>query len=90
MGAFPAGVYSHRVFWISLGISTSTGPGLPDFAMVNASRRVSASRRMSLTMKLCLVMGMVMPVMSTSWKQSRPIRSQGTFPVIATMGTESR
>ena len=34
-------------------------------------------------------MGRVTPVMSISWKESLPIRLQGTLPVIATIGTES-
>jgi hypothetical protein len=36
-----------------------------------------------------LVMGMVMPVMSTSWKASLPIMVRGTCPVMATIGEES-
>jgi hypothetical protein len=38
---------------------------------------------------LCFVIGMVMPEMSASWKASVPIAGPGTWPVIATMGTES-
>jgi len=50
----------------SLVISTSTGPGRPEFAMINASRTVRAiSSTLEIT-TLCLVIGMVMPVMSTS------------------------
>ena len=41
------------------------------------------------TKKLCLVMGIVIPVISTSWKLSVPIWLVGTFPVIATIGIES-
>ena len=33
---------------------------------------------------------MVTPVVSTSWKASRPIMLVATLPVIATIGTESR
>ena len=40
-------------------------------------------------MKLCLVIGMVMPVMSTSWKESRPNSGTATLPVTATIGMES-
>ena len=39
-------------------------------------------------MKLCFVMGIVIPVMSTSWKESRPSRPQETLPVMATSGIE--
>ena len=38
---------------------------------------------------LCLVTGMVMPVVSASWKASEPIAQLGTWPVMATSGTES-
>jgi hypothetical protein len=34
-------------------------------------------------------MGSVMPWMSASWKASVPIEPRGTWPVIATSGTES-
>ena len=43
----------------------------------------------SVTRKLCLVIGIVMPRMSASWKASEPIEPLGTWPVIATIGTES-
>ena len=48
---------------------------------------MSSTRR---TRKLCFTIGMVMPKMSTSWNASVPIRPVGTWPVIATIGTESR
>ncbi len=70
-------------------MSTSTGPGRPVRAMWNASRSVSASWFASLTRKLCLVIGIVIPVMSASWKASLPTTGVGTWPVIATIGTES-
>ena len=35
-------------------------------------------------------MGSVTPVISVSWKASVPMEELGTFPVIATMGMESR
>ena len=38
---------------------------------------------------LCFVTGIVMPVMSASWNASLPTTGVGTWPVIATMGTES-
>ena len=73
----------------SLEMSTRTGPGRPVLAMWNASairRGISAG---SVTRKLCLVMGIVMPRMSASWKASDPMAALGTWPVTATMGTES-
>jgi hypothetical protein len=36
-----------------------------------------------------LVIGSVMPVMSASWKASVPISGRPTWPVMATIGTES-
>ena len=41
------------------------------------------------TRKLCLVIGSVMPLMSASWNASVPIMARPTWPVIATIGTES-
>ena len=43
----------------------------------------------SVIRKLCLVIGMVMPEMSASWKASVPISPRPTWPVMATIGTES-
>jgi hypothetical protein len=43
----------------------------------------------SVTRKLCLVIGIVMPRMSASWKASVPIIEAPTWPVTATIGTES-
>ena len=42
-----------------------------------------------MTRKLCLVTGIVMPRMSASWNASVPMAPLGTWPVIATIGTES-
>ena len=36
-----------------------------------------------------MVIGSVMPLMSISWKASFPMSTEGTLPVIATIGTES-
>ena len=83
-------VYSQVAICTSLGTSTKTGPGLPDRARRKASRIVSASCSTVPTKKLCLVMGRVIPVISISWKLSVPICEVGTFPQIATIGTESR
>ena len=41
------------------------------------------------TRKLCLVIGIVMPRISASWKASVPMKDEDTWPVIATIGTES-
>jgi hypothetical protein len=41
------------------------------------------------TRKLCFVIGRVMPEMSASWNASVPIIGRPTWPVMATIGTES-
>ena len=49
-------------------------------------------RAMSSTLStrvLCFVIGMVMPVMSASWKPSRPMSQLTTEPVMQTSGIES-
>ncbi len=66
-----------------------TGPGRPVVAMWNASAMASGIRSGSVTSSLCLVIGSVMPVMSASWKASVPISGRPTWPVMATIGTES-
>ena len=43
----------------------------------------------SVTRKECFVIGMVMPTMSASWNASVPITPLETWPVMATIGTES-
>ena len=40
-------------------------------------------------MKECLTTGIVMPIVSASWKPSVPSRSVRTWPVMNTIGTES-
>ncbi|RPK31891.1 hypothetical protein EES39_39865 [Streptomyces sp. ADI92-24] len=70
-------------------MSMSTGPGRPVEAMWKASAIVRGMSSALVTRKLCLVIGMVMPTMSASWKASVPIDLEGTWPVIATSGTES-
>ena len=55
----------------------------------NASATVRAMSSALVTRKLCLVTGSVMPEMSASWNPSVPIRLLGTWPVMATTGTES-
>ena len=74
---------------MSLGTSTSTGPGRPVDAMWNASAIAAGSRSALVTSSLCLVTGSVIPVMSASWNASVPIIAVDTWPVIATIGTES-
>src|SRR5436309_2646166 len=74
----------------SFGMSISTGPGRPLRAMWNASlitRGMSSTRS---TSQECFTIGIVMPVMSASWKASVPIRWVGTWPVMQTIGVESR
>jgi hypothetical protein len=69
--------------------STSTGPGRPVEAMWKASAMVRGMSSGLVTRKLCLVIGIVMPRMSASWKASVPIIEAPTWPVTATIGTES-
>ena len=52
-------------------------------------RSTAAMSSPSRTRKLCLVIGMVMPVMSASWKASVPMSARPTCPVMATTGMES-
>ena len=59
-------LYSHLLAVTSFVISTSTGPGLPLAAILNALLIVFASFFTSFTMKLCFVIGMVTPAISTS------------------------
>ena len=78
-----------RACCTSFGRSTRTGPGRPVVAMWNASAMAAGIRATSVTSSLCLVTGSVIPVMSASWNASVPIRLVPTWPVIATIGTES-
>ncbi len=73
----------------SFGRSTSTGPGRPVEARWNASAIARGMSSAAVTRKLCLVIGIVMPQMSASWNASVPMAPLGTWPVIATIGTES-
>ena len=70
-------------------MSISTGPGRPVRAMWNASWTARGISVGCWIMKLCLTIGMVMPNVSASWKPSVPSRSVRTWPVKATIGTES-
>ena len=58
---------------MSLGTSTSTGPGRPVVARWKASRMTRGMSSALVIKKLCLVTGMVMPVVSHSWKASVPM-----------------
>ena len=84
-----SGIYSVSAAVTSFVISTSTGPGLPLFAILNARLMVGARSSMCFTIKLCLVIGITTPAMSTSWKLSLPSIFTPTFAVIATTGMES-
>ncbi len=70
-------------------MSTITGPGRPVRATWKASWTVRGISRGSWIMKLCLTIGIVMPIVSASWKPSVPSRSVRTWPVMNTTGTES-
>ena len=86
----PSGQYQSIVAWsTSLGTSTRTGPGRPVVAMWNASRMIRGSSSALITSSLCLVTERVMPTVSHSWKASVPMAVVGTWPVMATIGTES-
>ena len=67
----------------------STGPGRPVRAMWNASWMVGAMSSTRMIRYECLTTDMVEPMTSDSWKLSVPIAVDGTWPVIATTGTES-
>ena len=71
-------------------MSTSTGPGRPVRAMWNASLNTRGMSSTRSTSQECLTIGIVMPWMSASWKASVPIRCVGTWPVMHTIGVESR
>ncbi len=70
-------------------MSTSTGPGLPERAILNARLITGASSFTSFTIKLYLVIGIVIPAISISWNESLPSSGSPTLHVIATTGTES-
>jgi aldose 1-epimerase len=65
------------------------GTNAMNFAIWKARRMVGARRRTSFTMKVYLVIGMAMPAISTSWKESFPRRERPTLQVMATTGLES-
>ena len=67
----------------------TTGPGRPERATWNASLMVGAMSSTRVRRYECLTTDMVEPMTSDSWKLSVPIAETGTWPVIATTGTES-
>src|SRR5581483_9490474 len=81
----------HSIVWLamSLGTSTRTGPGRPVVATWNASRTTIGMSEAFWISQLCLVTGIVMPVVSHSWKASVPMADSGTWPVTTTSGIES-
>ena len=70
-------------------MSTTTGPGRPLRAMWNASWIVRGISSGCWIMKLCLTIGIVIPIVSASWKPSVPSSAVFTCPVMNTTGTES-
>src|SRR6266851_917352 len=70
-------------------MSTSTGPQRPVRATWNAALSTCGSSVTSFTSQECLTIGIVIPVMSHSWKASVPIRCERTWPVMQTSGVES-
>src|SRR5207244_11457373 len=82
--------YHSIVWWLmSFGMSTRTGTGRAVVDAWKASRTtvgMSFARWMS---QLCFVTGIVMPVVSHSWKASEPMADSGTWPVTTTSGIES-
>ena len=70
-------------------MSTSTGPGRPVRATWKASWIARGRSWGFWIMTECLTTGIVMPIVSASWKPSVPSRSVRTWPVMNTTGTES-
>ena len=73
----------------STGRSMWTGPGRPVWHISQASLTAWGSLFTSRTLKLCLVMGIMTLYASTSWKAPRPREPVPTWPVNASIGTES-
>ena len=70
-------------------MSTRTGPQRPVRAMWNAALIACGISSTSWTSHECLTIGIVIPVMSHSWKASVPISWERTWPVTQTSGVES-
>ena len=70
-------------------MSTRTGPQRPLRATWNAAFMTEPISFASWTSHECLTIGIVIPVMSHSWKASVPIRVDRTWPVMQTSGVES-
>ncbi len=75
--------------WASLVKSSRTGPGRPVEARWKASATRLGISSGEVTRNECFTNGMVEPTMSASWKASVPMEVEPTWPVMATMGTES-
>ena len=65
---------------MSLGTSSSTGPGRPVVARWNAWRTMSGMSWASVMSSLCLVTDRVMPTVSHSWKASVPMAAKAPDP----------
>ena len=72
-----------------LGNVHQHGAGTPSGRQVECLGDRSGISAGSVISRLCLVIGIVMPLMSASLNASVPIAALGTWPVIATIGTES-
>jgi hypothetical protein len=57
--------------------------------MWNASATILGRSWALITSSLCFVTDRVMPTVSHSWKASVPMAVVATWPVMATIGTES-
>ena len=73
----------------SSGRSISTGPGRPERATRNASRKTHGIWAVSLTCTDHLVTGLAISTMSTAWKASLWSTAVGAWPVMQMMGIES-
>lgn len=76
-------------FWTSIGRSMSTGPGRPERAIRNASRKIHGSCAASLTCTAHLVTGLAISTMSTAWNASVCSLSDAACPVMQMIGIES-
>ena len=83
------GSYGMSAFDRSVGMSTTTGPGRPLRATWKASCSTRGISSGCWIIHECFTAGIVMPMMSASWKPSVPSSSVRTWPVMKTTGTES-
>lgn len=82
---------SHSIicFWTSIGRSMRTGPGRPDRAIRNASRKIHGSCAASFTWTAHFVTGRAISTMSTAWNASWCSFVVAACPVMHRIGTES-